>query len=186
MEKPEPAPNPPTPGVKGLTTKRIVLILGALAIVCAALVAAYALTRPPMSANIGEGITPLGNLVVDESNLEDIQREIEEKVARGMFETHMTTTWTFPNGNSPSTDAVMGNSANNNYPFWFELSLEDTGESVYTSSLLPLGTTLKTITLSKDLDAGTYPAVISIHMVDENNEPVESNMGFGVTLVIQN
>ena len=116
----------------GLTTKHVVLILGALAIVCAAVVLAVVLSRGPEPAVTGAR-------VIDESNLAEITAEIEEKVAKGMFETHMTTTWTFPDGKSPSSDAVMGNSPNNNYPFWFEVTLSDTGETVYASSLLPLG-----------------------------------------------
>jgi hypothetical protein len=79
----------------------------------------------------------------------------------------------------------MGNSVNNNYPFWFEVTLAD-GEVVYTSSLLPVGSVVKEIVLSKDLAQGEYSAVIAIHMVDENDEPVESNAGFKVTLIIQN
>jgi hypothetical protein len=169
---------------KGLSTKHIVLILGALVIVCAAVIAIILLTRP--TSDIMDNNAPLGNLVVDEGNVADIQSQIDEKVAKGMFETHMNMTWTFPDGEKASSDAVMGNSANNNYPFWFELTLDDTGEVVYTSSLLPVGAALKEIILSEDLDAGTYPATIYIHMIDENNEPVESNMGFGITLVIQN
>ncbi|MDR1321197.1 MAG: hypothetical protein LBK56_07190 [Gracilibacteraceae bacterium] len=183
MEKPEPAPSPPTPSTKGLTTKRIVLILGALAIVCAAVVAVIVLTRP--AADIGEERTPLGNLVIDDNNIEQIQRDVEEKVARGMFRTYMTTTWTFPDGKSASSDAVMGNSDANAYPFWFEVTLNDTDEVVYTSSLLPVGSVMKEIILDKDLEAGTYGAILTIYMVDENNEPVESNMGFMLTLTVQ-
>ena len=49
-----------------------------------------------------------------------------------------------------------------------------------------MGTQIKDIVLTKDLDAGEYPAVVNIHMVDDtkNNEPIESNMGFNITLVI--
>jgi hypothetical protein len=169
---------------KGITTKHIVLILGALIIICAAVVAVILLTRP--SADIGEAPTPGGNLVIDESNIESIEAEINERVAKGMFETHMNTTWSFPNGSSASTDAVMGNSASNNYPFWFDVNLQDTNETVYTSSLIPVGMNIKEIVLTKDLDPGSYPAIIQIHMVDENNEPIESNMGFSVTLIVKN
>jgi methionine-rich copper-binding protein CopC len=163
----------------GLTTKRIILILGILVIVCAAAVAAFVLTRekPPET---------VATRVIDESNLEEINAEIEEKVAKGMFETHMTTTWTFPDGKSPSSDAIMGNSPNNNYPFWFEVSLRGSEEIVYSSSLLPVGSEIAEIVLEKDLDAGTYAALLTIHMVEEDGAEVESNMGFNITLIIEN
>jgi hypothetical protein len=163
---------------KGLTTKKIILILGIFVIVCAAIIIAILLLRTPEPAG--------GVPVIDENNLEEIMSEIEEKVARGMFETHMTTTWSFPDGQSPSSDAVMGNSAANNFPFWFTVTLADSGEIVYTSSLMPVGSQLAEIVLGEDLDAGTYPAVITIHMVDEEGEEVESNMGFNITLLVAN
>jgi hypothetical protein len=173
--------NTNNPAAKGLTTKKIILILGALVIVCAAAIVAILLLR----TDIAETPTPFGTPVVDESNVADILRELEEKVEKGMFETYMSTSWAFPDGKSASSDAIMGNSVNNNYPFWFEVTLAGSGEVVYTSSLLPVGTLVKEIVLSKDLDRGEYPAVVTIHMVDENNEPVESNAGFNITLVIQ-
>jgi hypothetical protein len=167
-----------------LTTKHVILILGVLVIVCAAIVAVIVLTR--LATDIGETPTPGGNLIINESNIEDIGREIEEKVAKGMFETHMNTTWTFPDGQSASTDAIMGNAASNNYPFWFAVTLSDTGEVVYTSSLLPVGSQLQEIKLDADLDKGEYPAVLTIHMIDEDGSEVESNMGFNIILAIRN
>jgi hypothetical protein len=168
-----------------LTTKRIVLILGALVIVCATIIIAIIILRS-QEASIASGPLPLGNLVVDESNLEAIGKEIEEKVAKGMFETHMNTAWTFPDGSSASTDAIMGNAPSNRYPFWFEVALSDTGAIVYTSSLMPIGTQLQEIKLNTDLSKGVYNALLTIHMIDEDNAEIESNVGFNITLIIEN
>jgi hypothetical protein len=167
----------PAKAPKGLATKHIVLILGSLVIICGAVVAVI-LLRPGESATAG---TP----VIDESNLNDIVREMEEKVAKGMFETHMNTTWTFPDGKSPSSDAIMGNAPSNNYPFWFEVAAGAAGV-VYTSSLLPVGSQIAEIVLDQNLDPGTYPAVLTLHMVEEDGAEVESNMGFNITLVVEN
>jgi hypothetical protein len=161
----------------GLTTKHIVLILGALVIVCAAVIIAVLLLRAEKPA---QGGVP----IVDESNISDIMAEIDEKVARGMFETHMNTRWSFPDGKSPSSNAVMGNAPANNFSFWFTVTLADTGELVYTSSLLPVGSELESIVLDKDLDAGTYAAIVTIHMVDDEGAEVESNMGINITLIV--
>jgi hypothetical protein len=155
------------------------------AIIGASAVAAFVLTRPSETLVVAER-TPMP--MIDEDNVDEINAAIAEKVKKGTFETHFTTTWQFPDGKSASSDAVMGNSANNTYPFWFELTLDDTKETVYTSGLLPVGTALKEIVLTKDLDAGTYPATLYVHLVDDanNNEPIESNMGFNITLIIKN
>jgi hypothetical protein len=80
----------------------------------------------------------------------------------------------------------MGNSPNNNYPFWFEVALSDSNRIVYTSSLLPVGSQIAEIVLDEDLDAGTYPAVLTVHMVEEDGAEVESNMRFNITLLVAN
>lgn len=175
-QNPEQAP--PQAG-KGLSTKHIVLILGSVAIVCAAIVAIVLLTRP-------KPIEPsTSGYVVDEGNFDHIQGEIKEKVANGMFETYMNTTWTFPDGKSASSNAVFGNGTSNNYPLWFEVALKDTNEVVFTSSTLPVGTAIKEIVLTQDLAKGSYPAVVKVHMVDDNGEPVDSNVGFNITIVVK-
>lgn len=166
---------------KGLTTKHIILILGSLVIVCAAVVITILLLRQPMS----QEAIPSGVPIVNKNNLASIEDSIDEKVADGMFETHMNTTWEFPDGKSASSNAVMGNSASNRYPFWFTVTLDDTKEVVYTSSLLPLGTQLEEIKLNKELKKGAYSAAITIHMVDEKGVEVESNMGFNITLKVK-
>jgi len=166
-----------TAAAKGLTTKHIVLILGALVIICAAVITTVLLLRDKPAQS--------GTPVINESNLTNITGEIKEKVAKGMFQTHMNTTWIFPDGKSASSNAVMGNAASNNYPFWFTVKLSETGEIIYKSSLLPVGTQLAKIKLEKNLPKGTYPAVVNIHMIDENGAEVESNMGINLKIVVE-
>jgi hypothetical protein len=168
---------PKTQGRGGLQAKHTVLILGALAIIAAATVVVLVLTRP----------ADTGLPVIDESNLNAVLGELNQKVERGYFETHMNTEWRFPDGKSPSSDAIMGNAAANNFPFWFTVTLGD-GREVYSSSLLPVGTSLKEIVLSEDLDAGTYPAVLNINMIDpdNDNERIETNAAFNLTLIVEN
>lgn len=132
----------------------------------------------------GDGTVNTNNFVVNEDNVEDVITQLDEAIERGRFMTHMNTTWSFDDSTSPSRDAVIGNHPSNHYAFWFDLAVE--GEEVYTSSLLPVGAQVKTLTLNKPLEKGTYSAILSIHMIDENNEPVESNMSFSITLVIDN
>jgi len=170
---------------KGLQTKHVVLILGSLVIIAVTIIAVIILTRKPEAVS-GNHVPIGGTPVINQDNVVDIMEGITERVARGMFHTHMNTTWRFPDGKSPSSDAVMGNSARNNFPMWFEVTINDTGEVIYTSDLLPLGSQVKEVRLNRELESGTYPATIHIHMVDEDGSPVESNMGFSINLIIQN
>ena len=126
-----------------------------------------------------------GAKFITQENVLDLQREVEERVARGMFETHMNMNWSFPDGHSPSTNAIMGNSPNNNFAFYFTVTLRDTGEVVFTSGLLPVGTEIAEVVLDTPLEAGTYPAVVHVNMIDDDGEPVDSNMGFNITLRIR-
>ncbi len=118
---------------KGLSTQQTVLILGAGIIVAGAIVA-YLLLRPEQT--LPEGEVPAGAVVITEENVEQINRDLREKVAEGMFETHMNMEWSFPNGTAASDNALMGNSVNNNFPFYFDVTLKETDEVVFTSGLL--------------------------------------------------
>jgi len=175
--------------MKALTPAHIALALGCVAIVCTAVVVAvfvmnnnntvYVEVPMPVAAITG------GSGVITAENIAEIQQETAEQVERGMFRTHMNTTWVFPDGNSPSTNSVIGNSASNNYPFWFTLTLIETGDVLYTSGLIPLGSYMTGISLDIPLPAGEHEAVVSINMIDDEGEPVDSNVGLGVILFVQ-
>jgi methionine-rich copper-binding protein CopC len=49
-----------------------------------------------------------------------------------------------------------------------------------------VGSQVAEIVLDKDLEAGTYPALLTVHMVEEDGAEVESNMGFNITLIVEN
>jgi len=162
-----------------LTGKGKALIIGTV-IICAAVVAYFALRDT--TDIILDGDVPMG-LMLTEANVRDMERAVEESVALGMFETHMNTTWRFPDGKSPSNNAVMGNSPNNNFSFWFTITLS-TGQMVYESGLIPVGTELAELILDEELTDGRYDAVVQINMVQDDGTPVDNNMGINVVLVI--
>jgi hypothetical protein len=166
-----------------LTTKHVVLILGSLIIIAAAIIIIMWLRD---RTDINDMDVPRGNMVAVADNLGDIRAELEERIERGMFETHMTTVWTFDNGGAPSFDAVMGNSPNNRYPFWFTVTLQGTDEPVYTSGLMPVGTELTEIILDRHLPAGDYSAIVAINMIDDDDIPVDSNVGLGIRIIVRN
>jgi hypothetical protein len=171
---------------KNVSFNKTILLLGSLIIIAAAVITIVLLMRPKASAQLPTSNSPVGNLVIDENNVSAIQEEMEQKVAAGMFETYMNTTWTFQDGKSASSDAVMGNSVNNQYAFWYDVVLNENSDVVYSSSLLPVGSVTKEIILSKNLKEGEYPATIKIHMVDENNNPIDSEPGFNIKLIVKN
>ena len=168
-----------------LSRKSKAIIFSSIALFCIAIgLLIFLILRDKQDEDIDMMMIPGGNLVIGTDNLDDIKQAITEKVERGMFSTYMNTTWTFPDSKTPSSDAVMGNSPNNNYTFWFNLTVGD--NEVFRSSLMPVGSQLREIVLTEELPPGTYNALMDINMVDETGEPVESNMKFVITLIIQN
>lgn len=106
------------------------------------------------------------SLVIDESNLEEVVGTIEEAVEDGMFEVNMNVEWSFPNGESASTDAVVANGTANRCPISFEVILGE--EVLYTSTIIPVGKQIKDIVLEKDLEPGIYNAVCQYHLWNED------------------
>lgn len=62
------------------------------------------------------------------------------------------------------------------YYLTFELRLKDTGEVLYTSGLVPPGKHIQHITLSRELEKGTYKAVIHVqpYKMDQAQTPTNN------------
>lgn len=137
-----------------------------------------------------ENNTDTGDVyVMDEGNYQEILDNMNEQVQEGYFETYMTVDWIFPDGSSEASDAMLGNSPNNTKPIRCELLLKDTGEKLFETKVLPVGTIVSPIKLNRDLDAGTYEATCMIYLMNEIEDGKfedYSSAGFNVTLIIQN
>lgn len=140
------------------------------------------------------GNTPSGREVVSESRvildedsaagvMEDMRSEVEE----GMFECNMSMTWTFDDTTNPSKDAYVANSKNNKYPIYFDVILKDTGETIYTSPILPVGSELKNFALDKSLDPGTHKVKVMYTLIkDEVSQEPISSAGFIIKVKVGN
>lgn len=125
--------------------------------------------------------------VMDENNYEQITGQMEGAVEEGYFETYMNMEWTFPDGDSESTDAILGNSPNNTKPIRCEVLLNDTGEKVFATGVIPVGSQLPPFKLDVDLEAGVYSAVCRIYLLQEKDDGTYadySNAGFNITITV--
>lgn len=125
---------------------------------------------------------------IDEENYQQIQEEMKSEVQEGYFETYMNTAWTFEDGTSVTQDAVLGNSPNNTKPIRCEVILNDTGEIIYKTGVLPVGAVLDPFRLDKDLDAGIYSAVCQIYLLKEKEDGTYedfSSAGFNITIEVE-
>ena len=155
------------------------MIIIAFVVLCAALVVCVVLllqkTKPK----------ELDRGFVDESNKDTVMEDMGDKVAEGMFECKMTTSWVFEDGKSESPNAYVANVENNLHTIYFDVYEKATEELLYSSPMLPVGTELDNIKLEKELQKGEYDAVVMYTLVDEDNEEV-STVGFNITISVNN
>lgn len=161
------------------TSKKNTIIMVSIIVVLLAVIGvmAYLLLYKPKEE-------PLPN-VVTEKNKNEIMEQLQKKVEDGTFEMAMTTYWTFENSSAVSTDAVVENAASNRYSFYFTVTLKDTEEVVYTSETIPVGSQLTAIKLEKDVPAGTHPASLQYHLLNESGGE-HSSVGVAITLNVLN
>lgn len=155
--------------------KKIIIIICILLIIIAAVLIFLWLRRPKN--------------VMTEGNYKQIMEDMDEQVQEGYFETYMNTDWTFPDGSSETTNAILGNSPNNKKPIRCEVMLADTEEVIYSTDVLPVGAELPPFKLDVDLDPGKYDAVCMVYLLDEEDDGSYtdfSNAGFNVTITVEN
>jgi len=130
---------------------------------------------------------PKRDVVVTNDNVEEVVDEFVENeyIPPGQFNLRQTFDWVFPDGQSPSANARVENAETNTNDIYFDIILSETGEMIYKSPLLPLGSYLKDITLDKDLDPGTYDCVIVYHLVDEEQNAI-SMVKVKLTIIVEN
>ena len=101
----------------------------------------------------------------DEADTAKIIDSLNEKVEAGMINISMNTSPVFANGTSAGNLMIVNESVNR-YPQVIEITRNDTGESIYKSNGIPVGSKIENAKLDVDLDAGTYECTAMFHNVD--------------------
>ena len=123
-----------------------------------------------------ESTTSQGEVVTRE-NVSDILSRLEKSDSPTTTEDDsyyvvMTSTWTFDTGSSVSRDAYVENSTDNRNTIYFTVTLHDGKMPIYVSPLLPVGSSVSDIRLDASLASGTYDALLTYYLLDENNKCV--------------
>ncbi len=110
---------------------------------------------------------------------------MEQKAKDARFTTDMNMIWTFPSGSVTSNNAIIGNSASNLYECYFEVYLDDEEQTLlYSSPVIPVGKRLEELKLDKSLPDGTYDAMCTYHVLDDEDPEKElGSVSFAVSLV---
>lgn len=116
----------------------------------------------------GTGIVYDDNAVEGGWNEADVDKIVEglnEKVEEGMINISMNTSPNFANGTSTGNLMIVNESVNN-YPQVVEITRNDTGEKIYTSGAIAVGSKIENAKLDTQLDAGTYDCTAMFYNVD--------------------
>lgn len=184
----------------GSSRRGIIIIIAAFLIIIIALIAIIALLigrntnkgsdngTPSSSTENNRNVVSEGSrLILDAESAANVMDDMRKEVAEGMFECNMSMTWTFADGSAQSKDAYVANSTNNNYPIYFDVTLNDTGETIYSSPVIPVGADLANFALDKPLEAGEYKATVMYTLIrdEESQEPI-SSAGFVIKIIVVN
>jgi hypothetical protein len=96
---------------------------------------------------------------------EEIQSSLNDKVAQGMINISMNLTPVFASG-SAEGNLLIVNEEINRYPQVVEIYRNDTGELIYTSGGIPIGSRLEKDALDVALDDGVYSCTAYFHAID--------------------
>jgi hypothetical protein len=166
----------------------IVSIIVVVAVIAVLGIVAFVMLRPKAeeSTPVEEAKPGKRNVVVTPDNVDEVITQMAESefVEPGYFETSMTNEWHFPEANSASPDAYVANVAGNTNDIYFDVVLaEDENRVIYSSPVIPIGASLKDLTLDAPLENGTYDCVVIYHLVDEDQNTV-STLRVTVTVII--
>ena len=120
----------------------------------------------------------------DNLSPEEIAEKLNEKVAEGMINISMNTAPYFENGKAEGNVMIVNESINN-YPQKVQIVRNDTGEQIYESNAIPVGSKIERATLDVPLPAGTYECTAYFHNLDPESGAIIGTAGAIITITIQ-
>ena len=121
----------------------------------------------------------------DNLSPEEIAERLNQKVAEGMINISMNTAPYFENGASEGNVMIVNESINN-YPQQVEFIRNDTGEQIYQSKAIPVGSKIERAALDVELPAGTYECTAMFHNLDPVSGEIIGTAGAIINITIKN
>lgn len=174
------------------TTKWLRIAAIAAAVIVLAVIAFFIFRPKHTTPNAGE--TPSGGIVWDadaeeggltQRSAEEVREELNRKVEEGMINISMNTAPVFPDGGSEGSLLIV-NSERNNYPQVVYIVRKDTGEEIYRSGAIPVGSKIERAKLAVPLPAGSYECVAYFNNVDPATGAVLGTAGAEIVITVQN
>ena len=167
----------------------ILAVVGLAAAITVGILTAGSMIRKPAASKND----PKTGIVYDESAIEggwdnlspeEIAEKLNEKVAEGMINISMNTAPYFENGASEGNIMIVNESINN-YPQQVEFIRNDTGEQIYQSKAIPVGSKIERAALDVALPAGTYECTAMFHNLDPISGEIIGTAGAIISITIQ-
>ena len=120
----------------------------------------------------------------DNLSPEEIAEKLNEKVAEGMINISANTAPIFEDGASEG-NLMLVNEDINLYPQKVQIVRNDTGEQIYESDAIAVGSKIERAKLDVDLPAGTYECTAYFHNLNPETGDIIGTAGAIITITIQ-
>ena len=121
----------------------------------------------------------------DNLSPEEIAEKLNEKVAEGMINISMNTAPYFENG-AADGNLMIVNESINNYPQKVQIVRNDTGEQIYESGAIAVGSKIERAALDVELPTGTYECTAMFHNLDPISGEIIGTAGAIITITVKN
>ena len=121
----------------------------------------------------------------DNLSPEEIAEKLNEKVAEGMINISMNTAPYFEDGKAEGNVMIVNESINN-YPQQVEFIRNDTGEQIYQSKAIPVGSKIERAALDVELPTGSYECTAMFHNLDPVSGEIIGTAGAIITITVKN
>ena len=168
----------------------ILAVVGLAAAITVGIFTAVRLIRKPAQSKDD----PKTGIVYDDSateggwdNLspEEIEARLNEKVAEGMINISANTAPIFEDGSSEG-NLMLVNESINNSPQKVQIVRNDTGEQIYESGAIAVGSKIERAKLDVVLPAGTYECTAYFHNLDPETGEIIGTAGAIINITIKN
>ena len=116
---------------------------------------------------------------------EEIEETLNQQVEKGYINISMNASPVFENGQAEGNLMIV-NETVNRYPQQVVITRDDTGETIYTSAAIPVGSKIAADALDVELEAGTYECTAMFHSLDPETGAVLGSAGASITITVQN
>ena len=121
----------------------------------------------------------------DNLSPEEIAEKLNAKVAEGMINISMNTAPYFEDG-AADGNLMIVNESINNYPHKVQIVRNDTGEQIYESGAIAVGSKIERTKLDVTLPAGTYECTAYFHNLNPETGEIIGTAGAIINITIKN